>query len=242
MNQEQNKNLIIGVVVVVLIIGGVFYYQKKNRQAVAPEDIDTVADTFTEEEDIISTPEPEPTKKELLQKKVDSANTEELKAQEAVKKAKWNTAMSNARIAFGRGEYDKAIVFYNEALSYYKTDTGYSGLFVVYSAQNNIDQARVAIESAIKLNPLFTEYWISKLSLLDDKTNVSYQDLQKIYSEGLLKIDIKTKINLVTYFAGVAERNGQKGDAISIWEYAKNLYPQNSSIYQAEIDRLRGKI
>lgn len=238
MNREQTKNLIISIVAITLIIGGIFYYQKKNRQAVLPKDTDTAV----KGEDIIPTPEPEPTKEELLQKKVDSANTEELKAQEAVKKAKWNTAMGNARTAFGKGEYDKAIIFYNEALSYYKTDTGYSGLSVVYGAQNNIDQARIAIESAIKLNPLFTEYWISKLSLLDDKTNVSYQDLQKIYNEGLTKVDPKTKINLVTYFAGVAEKNWQKDDAISLWEYAKNLYPQNSSIYQAEIDRLRGKI
>lgn len=241
MIREQTKNLIISIVAIALIIGGIFYYQKKNRQAVAPNNTDKNLNTTIVEENTISTLEPEPTKEELLQQKVDSANAEELKVQETVKKAKWNTAMSNARIAFGRGEYDKAIVFYNEALSYYKTDTGYSGLFVVYGAQNNIDQARVAIESAIKLNPLFTEYWISKLSLLDDKTNVSYQDLQKIYSEGLLKVDVKTKINLVTYFAGIAERNGQKGDAISIWEYAKNLYPQNSSVYQGEIDRLQEK-
>lgn len=233
MTKEQN-NLIIGFVAVILILGGIVYYQKKYRQTVIPED----TDTSFELDNKISTLEPEPTKEELLQKKVDSTNAQELKSQETVKKAKWNTAMDNARVAFGKGEYDKSVAFYNEALSYQKTDTVYSGLFVVYGAQNNIDQARIAIESAIKLNPLFTEYWISKISLLDNKTNVSYQDLQKIYSEGLLKADLKTKINLVTYFAGTAERNGQKDDAISIWEYAKNLYPQNSSIYQGEIDRL----
>lgn len=242
MTKEKNKNIIIGVVAAVLIIGGVFYHQKKNEQTIAPENTNPVTDVAIEGENTISAPEPEPAKEELLREKVDSANAEELKVQETAKKAKWNTAMNNARTAFGKGEYDKSIAFYNEALSYYKTDTGYSGLFVVYGAQNNIDQARIAIESAIRLNPLFTEYWISKLELLDDKTNVSYEDLQKIYSEGLLKVDPKTKINLVTYFAGSAEKNGQKSDAISIWEYAKNLYPQNSSVYQGEIDRLRGKI
>ena len=214
---KQTKSLIISIIVIVLIVGGIFYYQK-NKRVVAPAENEN-PNTSTLEENLIPTPEPEA--EELLQKKVNEANAQELKAQASVKKAQWNNAM------------------YNEALSYEKTDTVYSGLFVVFSAQNNIDQARVAIDAAIKLNPLFTQYWKDKLSLLNDKTNVSYQDLKNVYSEGLLKVDPKTKIDLVTYFAGVAERNGQKVDAISLWEYAKNLYPQNSIIYQGEIDRLQ---
>ena len=161
MTQEQIKNLTIPIVVAVLVIGGVFYYQK-NKKIVVPEE-----QSNTQEENTATTPVPEPTDEELLQNKVNQANAEELKAQEAVKKAQWNNAMNNARAAFGKGEYDKSISFYNEALSYYKGDEPYSGLFVVYSAQNNVDQARIAIDVAIKLNPLFAEYWVSKLGLLD---------------------------------------------------------------------------
>ena len=146
--------------------------------------------------------------------------------------------MDNARAAFGKGEYDKSISFYNEALSYYKGDEPYSGLFLAYSAQNNAEQARIAIEVAIKLNPLFVEHWKSKLSLLDEKTNVSFADLKKIYQEGILKVDPRTKVNLVVYFAAMAERNGEKAEAIALWEYAKELYPPNTLIYQAQIDRL----
>ena len=43
----------------------------------------------------------------------------------------------------------------------------------------------------------------------------------------------------MTQFAGIAENNWQTSEAISVWEYAKHLYPQNNAIYQAEIDRLR---
>ena len=234
MTQEQKRNFTISIVVLALIVGGIFYYQKQ-KQVVKLEDTNIT----TPEGNIISTPEPEPTAEELLQKKVNEANAEELKAQETAKKAKWQTAINNARTAFGKGEYDTSIAFYNEALSYFKTDISYSGLFFVYSAQNNIDQARVAIDTAIKLNPLFTDHWKDKLSLLDDKTNVSYQDLKNVYSEGLLKVNPKTKIDLVTYFAVVAENNKEYKDAISLWEYAKNLYPQNALIYQGEIDRLQ---
>jgi tetratricopeptide (TPR) repeat protein len=234
MTKEQ-KNLIV-VIAVVLIAGGIFYYQKQ-KQAIVPEDLN---DTITPEgENAVITPEPEPTAEEILQQKVNSANSAELKAQEAAKRQKWNLAMNNATGAFGRGEYDRAVAFYNEALSYYKTDTAYSGLFVVYSAQNNIEGGRVAIEAAIALNPGFAEYWNSKLTLLDEKTNLSFADLKKVYTEGLMKVGVATKINLVTHFARIAETNREYKDAISLWEYAKNLYPENTLIYQAEIDRLQ---
>ena len=233
MNKEQTKNIAIIIIVIILIAGGVYYSKNKVEK-------DVLVDEVVEQEVISEETTPVPlTKEEEAQNKANQANSEELKAQEAVKKAKWNTAMDNARKAFGKGEYDQAITFYTEALSYYKTDTGYSGLFVTYSVQNNIDKAKIAIDSAIKLNPLITEYWISKLTFLDEKTAISFADLKRIYEEGLTKVDFRTKINLVTIFARIAEKNSQNSEAISLWEYAKTVYPANASIYQAEIDRLK---
>ena len=150
--------------------------------------------------------------------------------------------MTNARTAFGKGEYPKAIGYYDEAVLYSKVDTVYSGLFTVYGAQGEWEKARASLDSAIALNPLYTEYWKWKLTVLDGKTASSFQDLQKVYEEGLLKGDKRTRVNLVTHFASIAEGNAQKSEAIALWEYAKQLYPQNGVIYQAEIDRLREKI
>ena len=234
MTQEQ-KNIFIASAFAILIVGGIFYFKKRGEPAL-PEEIETAV-----EENKVSKDDTELTKEEILQNEVNKANAEELKAQEAVKKIKWETAMKSATSAFGKGDYDRAIAFYNEALSYYKDrDEPYSGLFSVYNVQNNVDQARVAIEAAIRLNPLFTEHWKSKLILLDEKTNVSFADLKKVYEEGILKVDPVTKGNLVVYFASMAGRNGEKAEAVSLWEYAKELYPDNSAIYQAEIDRLQG--
>jgi len=230
MNKEQTKKVIIAIVAILLIVGGIYYYKNIVNRTLTPEQ-EVVYD-----ENNLSTPL---TKEEELKNKADLANSDELKAQEAVRKAKWETSMKNAQMAFGKGEYDKSIAFYNEALTYFNKDEAYSGLFVVYSAQNNIDKALIAIDSAIKINPKFTEYWKSKLSLLDDKTDVSFTDLKKVYEEGILKVDASTKINLVTHFAVIAEKNWQKFEAISLWEYAIRLYPDNKLIYQAEIDRLR---
>ena len=218
----KQRNLLIAVLAIILIAGGIFYYNNRNRE-VPSNDLTTEPPGNPNE-----TPSGPPL----------TGGGGETVEESAQNKEKWNTAMKNAGIAFGKGDYDRAITFYNEALSYYKTDEPYSGLFLAYSAQNNAEQARIAIEAAIKLNPLFVEHWKSKLSLLDEKTNVSFADLKKIYQEGILKVDPRTKVNLVVYFAAMAERNGEKAEAIALWEYAKELYPQNTLIYQAQIDRL----
>ena len=81
---------------------------------------------------------------------------------------------------------------------YKDSDTAYIRLFDVYNAQNNIDDARVYLEKAIQKNSAYTEYWTIKLIFLDEKTNVSYLDLKKIYEDGLLKVNSQTKVNLVT--------------------------------------------
>lgn len=234
MDNKKKNNLILSAVGLLLIIGGVFYY-KKEKQTVLPKESDDVVSG----EEVAQTPEDEANKEQVLQDKVNKTNEEELKAQNAAKKAAWSTAMDNARTAFGKGEYDKAISFYKESLNYYKRDSAYSGLFLAYSAQNNVDQARIAIDAAINLNPTFSEHWKSKLSLLNDKTNLSFTDLKKIYEDGLTKVNSATKINLVTFFAVIAENKKEYKEAIAAWEYAKTLYPQNSSVYQAEIERLQ---
>lgn len=216
--EKQTRYIIISLIVLVLIVGGVFYFQKKYKSAILEKSNTEI-----------------PTNNDNLDAQT-QGSTQGMTASDP--NGDFNKAMKNAQIAFGKGEYDKSITYYNEALSYIKTDKVYSGLFLVYSAQNNIDKARIVIDSAIKLNPSYVDYWKWKLSLLDEKTEVSFLDLKGIYEEGLLKVDAKTKINLITHFAGIAERNSQKTEAVAIWEYAKQVNPTKKAVYQTEIDRL----
>ena len=234
MNKEQTRNLAIVIISIVLIGGGIFYYQKQNKStdlAVKPPSNESESDQITNQT----------TSSSLGQK---SAVNTSSKGSTTINKveniAKFNLAMDGARKSFLARDYDRSIVYYNEALLYNdKADTAYSGLFIVYSAQNNIDKARIALENAIKLNPRFTEYWIEKLVILDEKTTLSYADLKRIYQEGLAKVDPATKINLVTSFARISENNGEKDEAMALWGYAIEIYSQNKLIYQAEIDRLQ---
>ena len=227
MNQRRIGYLIGVVILILLLVLGFFYYKNKinNITISGQKNVSDKTDTPL-----------------VVENKKDEralTKTDETTKQETLKKAKWNTAIQNARVAFGRKEYPKAIDFYDEALSYYKTDIGYYGLFVVYGAQNDIENAKIAINKAIELNPSFTEQWNAKLTFLDEKTETSFVDLQKIYENGLFKVDSRTKIDLVTHFATIAESNHQKEEAVSLWKYAQELYPQNNAIYQGEIDRLQ---
>jgi len=229
--QRKINYLIIGVTALLLIVLGVFYYKgrslKEPPQGPSLVEAISILENPSDELGTILTPEPEAT--------VPALSAEEIKA-------KFNTAMDNARTSFRNKDYSQSIVYYKQALTLQNTDTPYSGLFIVYGAQGDWVNAQKVLDLAIKINPLFVDYWISKLTVLDEKTSATYQELKNVYNEGLSKVDPKTKINLVSYFAGIAENNGQITDAITAWTYSKQLFPENSSIYQTEIDRLQTKI
>lgn len=220
MIKENIKNISISVVVVVLIVGGIFYIKNnslKKETSITPEQ--NVENTSKEN--------------------IESSNATEKPSPEFADKEKFNTAMTNGSNAFVKGEYQKSLDFYEEALGYKKSDTVYAHFFTVYGAQNNIDKARIAIDTAISLNPSYTDYWIWKIVFLDEKTTVSYLDLEKVYQDGMKKVDNKTKVNLVTAFARVAENNAKKSESIILWQKAIELHPESKVIYQTEIDRLK---
>ena len=232
MDQKKINYLIGGVVGLLVVILGVYYYKNSKKTTLPSGNTEnTVQNNNTLPENpidesgtVLPLEEPKDT--------VPSSTTAEIKE-------KFNTAMTNARTAFRNKDYPQSIVYYNQALSYQKEDTVYSGLFTTYSAQGEWAKALNALDSAMNLNSRFTDYYIWKIGVLNEQTSASFQDLKKVYTEGLPKVDPATKINLVTSFATVAENNGQKAEAITVWEYAKKLYSENSSMYQAEIDRLQ---
>ncbi|OGI88400.1 hypothetical protein A2995_00880 [Candidatus Nomurabacteria bacterium RIFCSPLOWO2_01_FULL_33_24] len=241
-NNLTRKQIVISMIIVVLIVVGVIYSAvsiSKNEEInsenakipVVVDDENPNLDNIVDQESLIS---------QLNQDNLGEIGEETSTASLSANEERFSFAMNNASKAFGKGEYDQAISYYNEALSQgsSKEDIVYAGLSTVYTAQNNIEQARIAIDKAIKFNPLYTEYWIWKLGLLDEKANLSFADLKRIYEEGLEKCDSRTKINLVTSFARLAENNEENDEAISAWEDAKEIYPLNKAIYQEEIDRL----
>lgn len=153
---------------------------------------------------------------------------------------KFNKAMYNAQIAFGQKDYAKSIASYEEALTYSESDKAYSGLYTVYSAQQNWEKVLESLDKAIAINPLNADYWIWKLFVLDEQfKNIRFGDLSMIYDEAMNKIDPRLRNNLTINFARIAESNKQINKAISLWQKAKELSPDQAQIYEDEIKRLR---
>jgi tetratricopeptide (TPR) repeat protein len=226
---KQNNNLIL-IIGLILIFSGAFYF-KLNKDPEGPpikieDDLNIIDKGLLPKDSFKSSSTADTDVNTIL-----SVEKEDRK--------KFDIALLKGNNSFLVKDYDQAIKYYNQALDYKNSDAIYILLFSVYNVQNNIDQARLSLEKAIKLNPSYTEYWTTKLVFLDEKTGVSFLDLERIYEEGLTKVDHKTKINLITNFARIAENNKEKSEAIALWEYAKTIYPDNMLIYQAEIDRLK---
>jgi len=239
MTPEQ-KNLLIAIIAVAAIATGVYFYNK--NKVVAPNETEI-------------TPPNLPLSGEEIEEGNEASNpaasgdtggqsggqiTTNNPAAEAQAKllASFNLALSNGHKEFGKGNYSLALKYYEEALKYKQADVAYGSMFNVYTAQQNWGKAEWAVNKALDLNVRYTEHWKSKLTLLDERTEVSFLDLKAIYENALPKNDARTAINLVTHFAVIAEANGEKSEAIALWEYAKTLNPAKSVVYQTEIDRM----
>ena len=222
MTKEKIRNGVIvgGLIFATLIAIGILYFKKTTKNE-EQKNIDLETNSIVKEDE-------------------NTVPVNEIKSEDVPvdTQEKFNTAMMHARDAFQKKEYGQAISFYKQALVYKKSDVVHAGLYTVYIAQSDWIKAQTALDAAIQLQPSYTDYWNWKIDLLDEKTNASYQDLKNIYVDALLKVDPKTKINLITHFARIAENNNEKNEAINLWRYAIDVYPSNTSIYQAEIDRL----
>jgi len=235
MQDNKMKNNIILVVIALLIVGGLIYSNNNKKDPLSELDID---ETETTLEDINNNTD------------INIEDTEDVSAETTTEKekvevsspnkAKFDTAMKAGAAAFLKADYPGAIASYKVALSYnYKNDIAYNSISSAYGALGKWTESLSAVNSAIKANPAYVEYWTWKLTVLDEKTQSTFAGLKKVYEEGLTSVTSATKATLVTHFARMATDNGQKGEAIALWEYAKTLNPEASASFQAEIDRLK---
>lgn len=230
MNKKYINYIIIGVMIAILVIAGLMDYKKGIDEDIENIDLDNTSTVIDETTT---------TETEKVEENTDaSTTTPTVKPVVNTNKTKFNTALANGSTAFNDKDYTKAISYFDEALTYSKSDVVYVRLFSAYSAKGDWNKALEMIDQAIELNPTYTDYWIYKLVAMDEKTTASFTVLKAVYDQGMTKVDPKTKINLMTNFARMAENNGQKNEAIAVWNKAIEVYPQNKTVYQTEIDRL----
>lgn len=219
MKNQNTKNIII--ILLVLIVGfSVFFVFKKSNN------------TGTElQENVVQEQD-----KNMVEenKNISSDTTPQLTDNDQ----KFNTAMRKAQDYLAKGDYSLAIDNYNQALKYKNSDLPYSGMFNVYSAQKKWTKAEESLNKAIELNAGNADYWKWKLSLLDDKTETSFDKLKTVFEEGFGKIYPNTRINLLVHFAQIAKNNNQTDEVIRLYKIAIDMNETNKDLYQAEIDRL----
>lgn len=234
LNKEKMKTRVIGLIVILALAGGIYYSKSSMKEPV--EDSPSPDSEITPVED---SPSQEVTPKEEVSTESSNASTNTKPEIVTADNTKFNTLLQEGSKAFMDKNYSLAIKTYNEALAIDASDVVYIRLYGVYNAQGDIKKAEEMLNKAIAKNPSYTEYWNTKLIFLDQKTNTSFDELKKIYTDGLNKVDSRTKLNLVTVFARIAESNKEYAEAITAWQKAIELYPTSKAVYQAEIDRLK---
>ncbi len=232
MNKKENIKYI-KIILIIVIALLVIFALRKNKNDIL-QDIDNI--NLEENTEIINE-ENENGEIDTPVKPVESSNIQ-INTDTNNKKL-FDESLSSGSAALINKEYNTALTHFNKALTYKDSDLVYARIFSLHSQTKEWNKAIDAINKAINLNPSYTDYWNSKLLVLDEQSNTYFAELKTIYQEGLTKVDPKTKINLITNFARIAENNGEKNEAIALWETAIETYPQSKDIYQKEIDRLK---
>ena len=223
MDKKQKRNAVIAIIGAVLLLVGVLVYSRTQKgdkvQIETPLESEVVKESSKTKTD---------GKSEIKPGVTENPETKEL----------FNTAMRSGQNAYLAKKYPEALASYTKALTYKKSDVVYAGMYTVYSARGEWTKAITALDNAISLRSGFVEYYKWKIGIMDEHTNASYVELVKVYNAGLEKSESSQAVNLVTYFAGVAERNQMIDDAKGLWEKAIIMNPEAKTVYQAEIDRL----
>lgn len=205
------------ILVLLVLLAGIFLYKNKG---VAPIDNSVPEQTIIPEQ---SVPENE---KPIIQGTEDDTNIA------------FNTAMSKAQTLFGRADYTGSISAYNEALKIKKSEYAYSGRYLAELASQKFSDAEKTILLVISQNNKSSDYWNWYLTLLQERLGAPKAKLDSVYNQAFKSVVSEKKINIVTHYAQILTKLGDKQGAIAQWNKAIEIYPQNKDIYQAEIDIL----
>jgi tetratricopeptide (TPR) repeat protein len=222
MNQKSKKvfYIIVGLLVIFLF-GFVLKTKNTNNKEELVDNSNTTTEQKEENKDILAVPSTGVNTLENLQQ--------------------FNNAMNNATASSVKNDYNKAISYYDEALTYKKSDIAYAGLYTMYLNQKNWTKALDSIDQAISINPTVSDYWKWKILVMDEGLHYGFSSLRNVYELGYPKVKSEQKINLVTNFARLSENKGENQYSINLWQKAIELNPGSKTIYQSEIDRISKK-
>ena len=98
-------------------------------------------------------------------------------------------------------------------------------------------QAEASIQKSLELQPNNPDAWRRYLLLAEKKLDWSESGIRDLYV--VAETAVRDKTDIYTSFAGYLEKIGDIEGAIEQWERAREVYPENKEVYEAEIARLK---
>jgi tetratricopeptide (TPR) repeat protein len=215
----KKRGFIILIILLIIILAGLFLYKKNNNVEVDNDKLEQSAP--------------------LEQKSVPVATNTVVQGSKNAKMEAFNIAIAKAQTLFGKGDYSGSVNAYNEALKINKSEYAYSGKYFAELAAQKFVDAEKTILLTIGQNNKSSDYWNWYLTLLQEKLGASKIKLDSVYNQAFESVVSEKKINIVTHYAQILSKIGDKQGAIAQWNKAIEIYPSKKDVYQAEIGILK---
>ncbi len=168
----------------------------------------------------------------VLENKLKAANKEE---------EKYTLELQLGFEYFAIGEYSKSRSHHLEASKIMpQNPTPYAELYVVESSMGDYENAKRHIQKAIELNPSNAQYWKWIITLRTDIFKDSPDEIKNYYIDALAKTN--SHVDILTAYAQFLEKQGDVVSAVAQWKKAKEINPEQSTIYDTEITRIQNML
>lgn len=140
---------------------------------------------------------------------------------------------------FGLGELQKSKEMYEKAIPYNPSEVqSYVGLALVYEDAGDFNNQTQTLKKAVELAPQNSDVWIRYLNVRK-QTGTTNEEMNDLYNTALTKTN--RLVDIVISYANFQAGIGNTDIAIKLWKEAIAKYPENSTAYQEEINKLKKK-
>ncbi len=227
----MKKGIIVGVIFLLCLttLGGVYFWQKsRNNQTLKESGLPNKERNLSSEARSVYLDRIKKAEADLV--------TTSLSDQDANLR-QTNNHIYLAQQYFGLGELEKSKQEYLRVLGFDpKNEAALVGLAYTYAEAGDLNSAEESLKSAISYNPKNYSLWAQYIDV-KRTAGATKEEVVKIFDEALLQTSRYPDI--VTKAANFYEQIGENEKAISLWQEAVKLSPENKSVYELEIKRLK---
>lgn len=141
----------------------------------------------------------------------------------------------------GMGEYKTSLEWLNKAVNIFPDKPlAYGQTGEVQRLMKDYDKATENFRKALALTPENANLWAALIDTYKVSNTYTAQGMKDLYEEALSKTN--SSINIVTLYAQFLQTNNDLPGAVKYWKIAIEKNPQDSALYQAEIDKIQSSV